>query len=109
MKLLFDANLSPVLARRLQSVYPGSAHVYDIGITAPDESIFDFASKNDFIIVTKDGDFGPLSKQEEGGAKVIIVKIGNCKTVDVLVLISAHSDQITDFVEDQGKNCLTLP
>ena len=109
MKLLFDANLSPVLARRLQSAYPSSAHVYDIGITAPDESIFEYATRNDFVIVTKDSDFEPLSNQESGGAKVIIVKLGNCKSVDVLFLFSAHSEQIDAFLSDSSRTCLLLP
>ena len=109
MKLLFDANLSPVLAKRLQNDYPDSCHVYDIGITAPDESIFAFASRNDYVIVTKDSDFESLSEQEAGGAKVIIIKLGNCKTVDILVLISSNSERINHFLSDSSEGFLNLP
>ena len=32
MKLLFDQNLSPCLARRLADLYPDSAHVSEVGL-----------------------------------------------------------------------------
>lgn len=34
MKVLFDANLAPELARRLEDMFPGSVHVEMIGLGA---------------------------------------------------------------------------
>jgi predicted nuclease of predicted toxin-antitoxin system len=34
MKLLLDENLSPKLARSLQALFPGSAHVEETGFAA---------------------------------------------------------------------------
>jgi len=38
MKLLFDANLSPVLPKRLADVFPQSRQVFDCGDIAKDDS-----------------------------------------------------------------------
>lgn len=57
-KLLFDQNLSPRLARVLASLYPGSAHVRDVGLAeADDEVIWVHAATYGYVIVTKDDDF----------------------------------------------------
>ncbi len=44
MKLLFARNLSPRLVQLLADVYPGSAHVIDMGLSdADDRAIWTFA------------------------------------------------------------------
>jgi predicted nuclease of predicted toxin-antitoxin system len=41
MKLLLDQNVSPRLVARLAGLYPGSAHVHDLGLdTASDDEIW---------------------------------------------------------------------
>ena len=59
MKLLFDANLSPKLVRRLGELFPGSAHVFDTGLarSTPDERIWEFAATERFTIIMADSDF----------------------------------------------------
>lgn len=37
LKLLFDQNLAPALARRLSDVYAGSVHVQELGLAAADD------------------------------------------------------------------------
>jgi len=65
VKLLFDENLSPRLIEALSDLYPGSAHVEDCSlISASDDQVWRFASKNEFIIVTKDSDFSERSLLE---------------------------------------------
>jgi predicted nuclease of predicted toxin-antitoxin system len=39
MKLLFDENLSPLLAQRLQDIFPGSSHVHDCSLGASDDAL----------------------------------------------------------------------
>ena len=39
MKLLFDENLSPKLARLLADLFPDSVHVRDVGLKAVDDSV----------------------------------------------------------------------
>ena len=44
MRLLFDQNLSPRLARSLADVFPGSMHVQDVGLsTVGDGEVWDYA------------------------------------------------------------------
>ena len=61
MKLLFDQNLSPRLARRLSHLYPDSNHVFHLGLDrAPDTDIWNHARREGFAIVTKDAEFSDL-------------------------------------------------
>ena len=58
MKLLFDQNLSPRLARVLADIYPESVHVREIQMRdATDTQIWEHAKTHDFVIVSKDSDF----------------------------------------------------
>ena len=58
MKLLFDQNLSPRLARVLADIYPDSVHVREIQMRdATDTRIWEHARTHDFVIVSKDSDF----------------------------------------------------
>lgn len=44
MKLLFDQNVSPRLAERLADLFPGSVHVFSIGLDcAIDDKLWEFA------------------------------------------------------------------
>lgn len=62
MKLLFDQNLSPRLAEQLGDLFPGSAHVQSLRLArSSDSRLWDFACQNEFVIVTKDGDFSDRS------------------------------------------------
>ncbi len=74
MKLLFDENLSPRLARSLADVYPDSAHVMDVGLSeADDRAIWMFARERGFAIVSKNGDFRQLSFLDGPPSKVVWV------------------------------------
>jgi predicted nuclease of predicted toxin-antitoxin system len=58
MKLLFDQNLSPRLARVLADIYPESVHVREVQMRdATDTQIWEHAKIHDFVIVSKDSDF----------------------------------------------------
>ncbi len=62
MKLLFDANLSPKLAVRIADLFPGSTHIFSVGIPegTGDAAIWEFAGDNEFVLVTGDSDFNKL-------------------------------------------------
>lgn len=56
MRLLFDANLSPEVARRLGDAGHDAIHVVGIGLlTASDPEIMQAAAEADRILVTADG------------------------------------------------------
>jgi predicted nuclease of predicted toxin-antitoxin system len=57
MKLLFDQNLAPKLVKRLEDLFPGSSHVFLVGLDRKDDrSARKYAEDHEFVIVTKDAE-----------------------------------------------------
>ena len=78
MKLLFDENLSWKLLPSVEDLFPGSAHVTQIGLSSAtsDRRIWDFAKQNGFAIVTADNDFVIFGNILGHPPKVILLE--NC-------------------------------
>jgi predicted nuclease of predicted toxin-antitoxin system len=109
VKLLLDENLSPRLVDTLSDLYPGSAHVHDLGLGAADDrEIWDHASLHRFAIVSKDADFAERSVLENHPPKIIWLKLGNCSTDEVNKLLRGHSVIIQEFLEQDEETCLVL-
>jgi predicted nuclease of predicted toxin-antitoxin system len=57
MKLLFDHNLSPRLVRNFADLYPNSQHVFLLEMDRDNDlKIWEYASQNDYTIVTRDSE-----------------------------------------------------
>jgi len=98
MKLLFDENLPPALARAVQVQFPGSLHVHDLGLGARDDSIiWDYAREHGCIVATKDSDFEQRIVLLGAPPKVIWLRTGNCTTSHLVSLLSVHAGQIEAF------------
>jgi predicted nuclease of predicted toxin-antitoxin system len=99
VKLLFDANLSPTLVRRLAELFPGLTHVFDAGLArfTPDSVIWEYAAQNGFVIVTADSDFVRLSQERGSPPKVIRIEKCTFKTAEVEHLIRCNAVRITEF------------
>jgi predicted nuclease of predicted toxin-antitoxin system len=109
MNLLFDHNLSPRLVNRLADVFPGSSHVFLLGLAqASDNEIWNYARDNDFVLVTKDADFGDLVVLRGFPPKVLWLRLGNCTTGQVEALIRVHAAAIQQFIADQAVGILSL-
>lgn len=81
MKLLFDHNLPPLLVSRLADLFPGSQHVFPLGLDrASDWQIRDFARQSGYCIVTKDADFSDLCVLLGFPPRIIWIRRGNCST-----------------------------
>jgi predicted nuclease of predicted toxin-antitoxin system len=80
VNLLVDNQLPPALARFIESEFGCSAtHVADIGLSnASDAEVWQYASKTDSILVSKDEDFATMVLRAPT-AKLIWVRIGNCR------------------------------
>ena len=110
MKLLFDQNVSPRLPRLLADLYPDSAHVREIGLRdASDAEIWEYAKKNDFVIVSKDSDFQQRSLLYGHPPKFVWLRVGNCPVKTIEELLRKHSVVIHTFVQDAIKSHLMLP
>jgi len=100
LKLLFDENLSPLLAQRLAGLYPESSHVELCGLlSAEDSDVWDFAREQGFVIVTKDSDFSELSILRGSPPKVIWLRIGNCTTSRAEAELHRAFAEVNAFVE----------
>lgn len=109
MKLLFDENLSYRLAGRLHILYPESSYVeaHSLGNT-DDAIIWNFAKRNDFIIVSKDEDFYQRSLMYGPPPKLIYLRVGNCPTDRVFQLFRLNHDLIAAFIDDEVAAVLVL-
>ena len=109
MKLLFDQNLSSLLARALFETFPGSIHVRDAGLKdADDRQVWEFAKQSGMAIISKDSDFHQRSMLYGHPPKVIWVSLGNCTTEQVERLIRSRLDEIAAFEQDEGAAFLVL-
>lgn len=109
MKLLLDQNISFRLVKKLGSVFPGIQQVGGLGLTnKTDRSIWEFAKKQDFIIITFDSDFYDLSLTEGHPPKIIWIKSGNLTTDHLADLLRKKAPQILQFSQDNGLSCLEI-
>lgn len=109
MRLLLDQNLSPRLARSLQDQHPGSAHVREFGLQCGhDSEVWEFAKTRGFTIVSKDADFHQRSLVYGPPPKVIWLRIGNCRSDDVLTLLRSRHREIERFRHDETAAFLAL-
>ena len=109
MKLLFDENLAPRLARRLGDVFPGSRHVRELGLRGADDVIlWGFARENGFAIVSKDSDFQQRSFLRGHPPEVVWIRLGNRPTAAVESVLRARRDEIATFDADPDAAFLIL-
>ncbi len=79
MDFLIDAQLPPALADWLAAEGHHAAHVVDLGLIASSDSeIWNYAARNNQVIVTKDEDFAIRAIHNSAGPPIVWVRIGNC-------------------------------
>ena len=100
MKLLFDQNLAPALAKRLADVFPDSMHVREAALQrADDDRIWRFALEHGLAIVTKDSDFQERGQIVATGPRIVWIRRGNCSTAEIEALPRRHAAPITALGE----------
>ncbi len=109
MKLLLDNNLSPKLLPRLAGLFPDSSHVATLNLdTASDSKVWRYAQREGYCLVTKDFDFNELLASKGFPPKVIWIRLGNCTTAEIAVLLQKHHQAIIEFSEDTSAGLLEL-
>lgn len=109
MKLLFDQNLSPRLAARLAGIFPGSSHVFWLGLDrAADEAVWEYARAEGYLLVTKDADFSELSTLRGFPPKIIWLRLGNCTAGQIEALLRRHYDAVQNLADNDAIGILTL-
>ncbi len=109
MKLLFDANLSPGLARSLTDLFADCEHVFHYGdLQHDDHAIWEHATKSNAVIVSKDTDFSHMSMLWGPPPKVIWLAVGNASTGQIEKLLRSNVAMIGAFMEKEDVGLLIL-
>jgi predicted nuclease of predicted toxin-antitoxin system len=109
VKLLFDQNVSPWLCGALADLFPHSVHIREVGLhDADDAVIWEYASRHDFAITTKDAGFRQRSFLEGHPPKIIWLRLGNCSTKAIEALLRNRAPDIEEFLSDETKSLLAL-
>lgn len=109
MKLLIDQNLSHKLIARLADLYPDSEHVRNVGLKeADDGNLWEYAKREQFVLVTKDEDFHARSMLHGPPPKVLWIRSGNCSTDLVETLLRKNLAEIEKFGDSPDAGFLAL-
>ena len=110
MKLLFDANISFRIVKKLQKDFPNCLHVSRTGMDLPitDKMIWQFAKNNSYIIVTHDEDFYELSNLYGSPPKVIWLRFGTPPTDIVVQKLLKHRMDIESLYLDSNIDLLEI-
>ena len=109
MKLLFDNNLSHKLLEKTKDIFPDSTHVMHEKLDeSEDQEILEFAKQNDFTIITKDSDFNDLILFFGYPPKVILLKIGNCKVLEIEKVLRDNIISINEFINNPEVGILEI-
>ncbi len=100
MRFLVDAQLPIELARALTAAGHFSVSVREIGLqTAEDELIWNYASRHQLAIVTKDEDFANRVWRTSQGPAVVWLRLGNCSNADLLNKVMPSLNEISTRIE----------
>jgi predicted nuclease of predicted toxin-antitoxin system len=109
VKLLLDENLSHKLVKRLADLYPGSAHVTTFNLLArPDREIWQFAQREDFVIVSTDADFYGLATTFGPPPKVVWLRRWTHPTRDAEFVLRRDAIRLTEFAAEADLGILIL-
>lgn len=96
MKFLIDHQLPPALSIFFRERGHQCQHLLEIGMaSSSDFEIYEYATSNQCIIVTKDEDFLYLSRRSSSDARLLWVRLGNCRT---RVLLAALDRQWIEII-----------
>ena len=99
----------PYPHRSIANLYPNSNHVYKLGLDrSPDVQVWDYAKKENFLIVTKDADFSDLCLLLGFPPKVVWIRRRNCKTSEIELILRRHREDIKELQNNDATGLLTL-
>ncbi len=110
MRLLFDENLSRRLLRRIEDLFPGSAHVAELGLAqTADAVIWEYAKTLGFCILSADSDFYDRAIALGAPPKVIWLKGCDYPNDVAEELMRTQAIRIAAFMDDSEAAILVLP
>jgi predicted nuclease of predicted toxin-antitoxin system len=104
MTFLVDAQLPPALAHWLRERGHAAEHVEDIGLSgAEDVDIWNRASQDGAVIITKDEDFAERAARDNRGPVIVWLRIGNATNRVLLQWLSPRWPEITELLESGNR------
>jgi predicted nuclease of predicted toxin-antitoxin system len=80
VKFLVDNQLPRALATLLEDLGHHAVHVLDVELGRVDDlTIWAYAAQNGYTLISKDADFADLALLAQTEARLIWVRIGNCR------------------------------
>jgi predicted nuclease of predicted toxin-antitoxin system len=76
--------------------------------TSTDAEIWQFAYEHTYTIVTKDSDFNDIAVFKGVPPKVIWIKLGNCRVVDIENVLKANESVIKSFIQADNSAILEI-
>ncbi|SCX87106.1 DUF5615 family PIN-like protein [Flavobacterium caeni] len=109
MRLLFDQNISHRILKILSDEFSGSTLVKSENlIDSSDKTIWEFAKKSNYIIVTQDSDFNDLNSLYGFPPKIIWIRTGNLKTEELAKILKIHFSEIQEFENNPSFGCFEI-
>lgn len=109
MKLLLDENVSEAVVQQIADLFPGSTHIKSVGLKeAEDSTVWDWAKRHEFTIVSKDADFHQRAILFGHPPKFIWLRVGNCPTNLITSLLRSRHEIIRRFIQSETESVLVL-
>ncbi len=108
MKFLIDNALSPQFAEKLRKAGYDALHVRTVSLqSADDDTIFDFAEREDRVIISADTDFGTLLALKHT-SKPSVVLFRNLSHRRPKQQIKIFLTNLPNFIQDLEKGCVVV-
>ena len=108
MRLLVDNQLPIALAVYFRSRGDDCVHVLDVNLDeADDRTVWDFAIRENRILISKDQDFTFLANRAGDTGRFMWIRLGNCRNEALLKSIDgAHDEVVAAF--DSGQRIVEV-
>jgi len=109
-KLLFDANISYRIKKKVNTFFDDALHVTDTSLKVPAKDIYiwDWAKNNNYLIVSYDSDFERLFNINGFPPKLILLKIGNQSTQFIADMLISSFEKIVSFEKNPSQGLLEI-
>jgi predicted nuclease of predicted toxin-antitoxin system len=102
-------NISHRILEKLPEQFNNSTSAKKEGLlNATDLTIWEFAKRNDLIIVTQDSDFNDLSALFGFPPKIIWIRSGNMRTAEIADILTSNYSSIQTFLDDKALGCFEI-
>jgi len=93
----------------ITDLYPESTYVLKVGLNqSQDIDVWEYAKKNDYIIVSKDADFSEIGLFRGFPPKVVWIRKGNCSTNEIENILRRDYRLVEELQKNDDAGVLLL-